>query len=159
MPATPIQRLSCALRAIPARQRVAVCRFAGVGPATLQRVLAEAQIRPDIYLKLCGALGIDTMTGEAAETKQIGDLDWDLLGLGFRLTRRVRGLRTVRAAAKAIGDGASPATLSRLENGQPISINGVIAICKFIGTKPEHYCAIPGASHVKPLSETSGVVA
>lgn len=159
MTATPIQRLACALKARPYRERCRIAKASGVGLSAVARALAGQQVKPDVYLKLCGALGIGARTGEAAPVRVLGDFDWRLFALGFHLTRNMKHCRTVRQTSKAIGDHVSPATISRVENYQPISINGLIAICDFMGVDPEHYCAQREMIPVKRFSETNEAAA
>ena len=154
MPVTPIQRLSCALRALPARQRTAAGKFAGVNDRAVQRAAAEVEIRADHYLKLCAAIGINSMTGAPAPVRKLGDLDWKLMGLGIEMTRRICLIASQREMVARIGNRVSLSMVSRIENGQPVSISGVIAICKFIGTTPEQYCASAEMFHVQPKTET-----
>jgi len=156
MPATPIQRLACALKALRYVERRRLPARAGVGPTAVQRAYSEQAINPVAYIKLCGALGITVSTGESCPARTLGEFDWDAFALGFEVRRRLRKL-TLRAAV--LETGLSKATLSRLENGRAVSINGIIAVCAFIGTQPEHYCLTPGMCPVKRTDETSGVAA
>jgi DNA-binding Xre family transcriptional regulator len=157
MPATPIQRLACALKALGYVERRRLPARAGVDSSAVQRAYSEQPIKPSAYIKLCGALGISVATGEAAPVRILGEINWRALALGFEITRQMRKL-TLRQIVTTIG--TSKASLSRLENGKAISINGVIAVCGFIGTSPEHYCQPPELLHVKQrTSETNGVAA
>ena len=120
------------------------------------RAYSEQATNPVAYIKLCGALGITVATGESCQARTLGEFDWNAFALGFEMKRRLQGM-SLRQAEDALGQ--SKATLSRLENGKPVSINGVIAVCKFIGTTPEHYCLTPGMIHVKRTRETRRVAA
>jgi len=154
MSTTPMQRLACVLKARPYRERQRIAKQSGVGFSAVARALAGQQVKPGVYLKLCGALGISARTGDAAPVRVLGDFDWNFFGLGFHLTRNMMNLRTVRQASKAIGEHVSSATISRLENNKPISVNGLIAVCNFMKVDPEHYCGRSESSHVKRRSET-----
>ena len=154
MPVTPIQRLACALKARPHRERQRIAKASGVGFSAVARALAGQRVNPNVYLKLCGALGISARTGEAVPQRFLGSFDWRMFALGFHLTRNMKGCRTVRQASKAIGDHVSPATISRLENSQPVSINAVLAVCEFMGVDPEHYCPQREMFDGKRFSET-----
>ncbi|KQZ00877.1 hypothetical protein ASD45_08420 [Pseudolabrys sp. Root1462] len=155
MPVTPIQRLQCALKARPRRDRPSIARAAGVGPTALARAAAGQDVRADAYLKICAGLGIDSRTGEASPSRRLGDLNWKMLGLAIELRRRVRKLGSQRHVVALIGGRVSLATLCRVENGKPISVNNLLTICEFLGIPPEHYCAEPDLSHVKRISETN----
>jgi transcriptional regulator with XRE-family HTH domain len=157
MPATPIQRLACALKARPYRERQQIAKASGVGLSAVARALAGQQVKPDVYLKLCAALGIGARTGEAVPVRVLGAFDWRLFALGFHLTRNMKHCHTVRQASKVIG--ISPATISRLENVRPVSISAVLAVCEFMGVDPEHYCAEREKFNVKRFSETNVVAA
>lgn len=155
MSASPaVKRLKLALSTFAPEELAAIGKRAGVNTRAVQRAAAGTQVRADHYLKLCASLGIDCMAGDRVEPRRLGDLDWRLLGLGLHLTRKIRKVLTIRAAAKKIGKSVSVSMLSRVENGHPVSISGVIAICKFIGTRPEQYAATPEMFHGKPKTET-----
>ena len=160
MSTTPIQRLAGALKAFKPAEYAALGARAGVNTRAVQRAAMGVQIRADHYLKLCAAIGIDSITGDPVPIRRLGDLDWKLLGLGVELTRRIRKVLTLRKVADRIGKRVSISMLSRIENGQPVSISGVIAICQFIGTSPEQYTADPSAEkfHGKPKTATREMV-
>ena len=155
MPVTPIQRLQCALKARPRRDHPSIARAAGVGPTALARAVAGQDIRADTYLKICAGIGIDSRTGEAVTPKRLGELDWRMIGLAIELRRRVRKLGSQRDVVAMIGGRVSLATLSRIENGTPISVNNLLTICEFLNIPPEHYCTEPELLHVKRISETN----
>lgn len=160
MPATPIQRLACAIIARPLRERAAIARRAGVGPSAVARAAAGMQVRADVYLKLCAALGINSLTGAPVPVRQLGDLDWKLLGLGIELRRRLTKVGTQRDMVKKIGKRVSLSTITRIETGKHVSIGNVLTICEFIGVAPEQYCGEPKKLHVKRITETrEGVTA
>lgn len=155
----PAKRLKTALARLTPRELQDVAKLAGVNTRCVQRAELGIPVNASSYVRLCAAVGIDTITGEAVLARGVGDIDWRLLGLGFHLTRRMRKDVSIRAAAQKIGKAVSPSMLSRVENGKPVSITGVIAICTFIGTKPEQYTAAPAEMfHVGPKTETEAPV-
>jgi DNA-binding XRE family transcriptional regulator len=155
MPVTPTQRLACAIVARPFRERPAIARRAGVGPTAVARAAAGMPVRAEAYLKLCAAIGINSLTGEPAPVRSLGDLHWGLLGLGIEMRRRLGKIGTQRDMVKKIGGRVSLRTISFIENGKHVSIGSVLAICEFIGVAPEQYCGEPKKLHVKRITETS----
>lgn len=156
MAVTAAQRLMDALATVPRRAIPALAKRAGVTVREVQRAATGTLLYPREYLRLCAALGIKSTTGERIEPRRIGDFDPALFGLGVEMTRRICRHRTMRGAVEAIGRPVTLSMMSRVENGKRISISGVIAICRWIGTEPEQYCADPDAPkiHVKPKNET-----
>jgi hypothetical protein len=150
----PAKRLRLALALVTPHQMADAVALARVNTRCAQRAELGITINANSYVRLCAALGIDVVTGEAAPVRAVGDIDWRLLGLGLHLTRRMCKAVSIRAAARKIGKAVSPSMLSRVENGQAVSVAGVIAICKFIGTKPEQYTQASAEFHVRPKSET-----
>lgn len=92
------------------------------------------RVDPSVFLNVCARLGIDPMTGEATSLNaRPGTLALWHIAAGCSITRDLRKL-SMRAAA--LECGVSAATLTRLENGLPVSIESVLAVCEFIGVHP-----------------------
>jgi hypothetical protein len=161
MPVTPIQRLADALAPVRRRDYSALAKRAGVVVREIERGAAGTQLRPSAYLKLCAALGIKAATGERVPPRRVGDFDWGMFRLGVEMRRRLTKKMNMRQAVAAIGHRVGLSTMSRVANAKPVSITSVIAICEWIGTQPEQYCADPNAPmfHVKPKSQTNEVAA
>lgn len=161
MPATPIQRLMDALADIPRRDHAALARRAGVTVREIERAAQGTQLHTGQYLKLCAGLGIKAATGEATTPRRLGDFDWGMFRLGVEMRRRLTKRMSMRRAVAVIGHRVSLSMMSRVANAKPVSITGVIAICNWIGTEPEQYCADPAAPmfHMKPKTETPEEVA
>lgn len=100
------------------------------------------RVDPSEFLNVCVLLSIDPLTGgEPAPfvvraPARIGKLALWHIAAGCSITRKLRKL-SVRAAADECGVSAS--TLTRLENGLPVSIESILAVCDFIGVHPFHY--------------------
>lgn len=159
MPVTPIQRLQCALKAATRKDRASIARAAGVGPTAISRVVAGQPVRAEAYLRLCGAVGINSLTGEPAPIQPVGDIDWGMLALAVELRRRVRKIKSQRALARAIGGQVSHVTLSRFEKHKRVSAEHLVAVCRFLGIPPDHYCGAPERCHVKRTNETKEAAA
>lgn len=155
MPVTPIQRLQSVLKRANRIERAAFARLAGVGPTAISRVVAGQPVRAESYLRLCGAVGINSLTGEPAPSRPVGDIDWGMLALAVELRRRVRKIKSQRALARAIGGQVSHVTLSRFEKRKRVSAEHLVAVCRFLGIPPDHYCAEPERCHVKRTNETN----
>jgi hypothetical protein len=125
-----------------------------VGPTAIARAAAGRPVRAEVYLKICAALGMNSLTGEPAPIRRLGDLDWRLLGLGIELRRRLAGIGSMRAMVKKIGGRVSLSTIARIEKGQHVSIGNLLTICEFIGVAPEQYCAEPKMFNGKRITET-----
>jgi DNA-binding XRE family transcriptional regulator len=105
----------------------------------LFRARAGKPINAGAFLALCGAVGIDPVDGSIRALKRVpAHVAWPMVGAGLRITRRLR-CQDQRSAAKAIG--VSAATLCRIEAGDAVSVESLLAVCRFIGTHPEHYAA------------------
>lgn len=151
---TPAQRLACVLVSRRFRERAIIAKRADVGPSAIARAAAGRPVRAEVYLKICAALGINSMTGEPVPVRPLGDLNWKLLGLGIELRRRLSGIGSQRAMVKKIGGRVSLSTINRIENGKHVSVGNLLTICEFIGVAPEQYCALPKKFHEKRTSET-----
>ena len=118
-----------------------------IPPQSMRRYAKGRPINATDYLKICGAIGHDPVTGGSGSLQQrIGDIDWRFIALALHGQRMLRG-QTVRSACKAIG-GISSATICRLEAGRECTIEHFLAICRYVGKHP--YDVIPPVSHVKP---------
>jgi DNA-binding XRE family transcriptional regulator len=101
------------------------------------RARAGKPINAGAYLALCGAFGLDPVDGSARQVKRVpAHVAWPMVGAGLRIARRLRH-QDQRSAARVIG--ISAATLCRVEAGDAASVETLLAVCKFIGTHPDHY--------------------
>jgi DNA-binding Xre family transcriptional regulator len=101
------------------------------------RARAGKPVNAGAFLALCGALGIDPADGSSRAPRQVSSkFSWPMLAAGLRVARRLRH-HDQRSAARVIG--VSAATLCRAEAGDAVSVESLLAICRFIGTHPENY--------------------
>ena len=115
----------------------AVARRAGVPSRQASMARAGKPINAGAHLALCAATGIDPVDGKSRPTKQLSPtMAWWLLASALYVTRSLKKLDQ-RAAAKVIG--ISPATVCRVERGQPVSIGVLIKVCRFVGVHPDGY--------------------
>lgn len=155
MPSPAISRLSKALNAAThngdVQELLALAERAGVNGRLVRRAVRGIDINAGAYLKLCGAIGIDPVTGKNTKPQQIGDLSWSAVGCGLRMSRMFRrhGMLDVE---REIGD-ISKTTISRVEHGEPASIDHLLAICRYIGPHPHHYVVSLFHGEHKPGNE------
>lgn len=113
---------------------------AGVSVRQAALVRAGKPINAGAYLALCGAIGLEPLSGSPRPVKTVSpNMEWWLLGHALQITRALKKLNQ-RQAAKLIG--ISTSTVCRTETGKPVSIGALIGICKFIGTHPDGYTAV-----------------
>lgn len=99
----------------------------------VHRALHGLPINTCAHLRLCAAIGIDPVTGDAIEARIIGELHWPSLGAALRMKRMADKI-TLRAAAKQAK--ASYSALGRIERAQVVSIENVLAACRFLDRHP-----------------------
>jgi transcriptional regulator with XRE-family HTH domain len=117
----------------------AVARRAGVQSKLASMARAGKPINAGAHLALCAATGIDPVDGRPRPVKDLSpNVVWWLLSGALHITRSLQKLDQ-RDAAKVIG--ISPATVCRVEHGQPVSIGVLIKVCTFIGVHPDGYTA------------------
>lgn len=117
----------------------AIARQAGVSPKLVSLARAGKPINAGAYLAVCAAIGINPVDGKPRPVKQLKpNLVWWQLSAALYITRSLKKLDQ-RAAAKVIG--ISPATVCRVERGQPVSIGVLIKVCGFVGVHPDGYTA------------------
>jgi transcriptional regulator with XRE-family HTH domain len=117
----------------------AVARRAGVPSKLASMARAGKSINAGAHLALCAAAGIDPVDGEPRPAKELSpNLAWWLLSGALYITRSLNKLDQ-RTAAKTIG--ISPATVCRVERGQPVSIGVLLKVCDFINVHPDGYTA------------------
>jgi hypothetical protein len=101
------------------------------------RARAGKPINAGAFLALCGAIGIDPVDcSPRAPMRVSARIEWRMVGAGLRIVRLVLR-QDQRSAAKAIG--ISAATLCRVEAGDAVSVETLLAVCAFMGVHPEHY--------------------
>jgi hypothetical protein len=139
-PTSPRAMLAARLMRV-ATTTAAACEIADrAGPCMRRQVFRARAGRPvnaGAFLALCGAAGIDPVDGSARPPKRVpACIAWPLVGAGLRITRRLRR-QELRSTARQIGVCA--ATLCRVEAGDAVSIESLLAVCRFVGVHPEHY--------------------
>jgi DNA-binding Xre family transcriptional regulator len=101
------------------------------------RARAGKPVNAGAFLALCGALGIDPADGSYRPPSRVSsNVSWPALGTSLRSARQLRH-QDQRSAARVIG--VSAATLCRAEAGDAVSVESLLAICRFIGVHPEHF--------------------
>lgn len=127
---TLCSKLRAAIKAAPAGE------LSSFGNSPV-RAVAGLRINASDFLRLCGRLQIDPLTGERGPmAHDPGPLCSQMVGAGCALQRHLKKL-SMRAAADEIGVSAS--TLHRLEQNLPVSIESILAVCAFIGVHPFNY--------------------
>jgi DNA-binding XRE family transcriptional regulator len=104
-----------------------------------QALLARAAkpVNAGAFLALCGAIGIDPVDGSSRAIKAVpASISWALVGAGLKITRQLRGYNQ-RSVARIAEISAS--TVCRVETGKPVSVESLLAICRFIGAHPDDY--------------------
>jgi Helix-turn-helix len=109
---------------------------AGVPRRAISRLIADQPVNASDHLNVCGALGLDPVSGRASAISNGYQVQFWFFAYGLKGTRIIRKL-SVREAAKLAG--VSIATISRAEAGRPISAANYFALCSFIGLHPHHY--------------------
>jgi hypothetical protein len=139
-PASPRTMLADALRKLAGSPAAAVQIADRAGDnmrCAVQRARAGKAINAGAHLALCGIAGLDPVDGSPRPVKRVpAHVSWPMVGAGLKIMRRLRH-QDQRSAAKMIG--ISAATLCRVEAGAVVSIETLLAVCRFVGTHPEHY--------------------
>ncbi len=135
--------LSDALRAripdLPLSALNEFARQAGVPPKLASLARKGKPVNAGAHLALCAAAGTDPVDGRARPVKELSpNVVWWLLSGALYITRSLKKLDQ-RTAAKIIG--VSPATVCRVERGNPVSIGNMLKVCAFIGVHPDGYAA------------------
>jgi hypothetical protein len=118
------------------RALAALAIRAGVPRRAISRIVADQPVNAGAFLNVCGALGLDPVTGGGRPLAVGFDIQWGFFGCGLKRTRMLRKLSVRQAAQLA---NVSVATVSRAEAGRPISAESYLALCAFIGPHPHHY--------------------
>jgi DNA-binding XRE family transcriptional regulator len=101
------------------------------------RARAGKQINAGAFLALCAVIGIDPVNGLPRPVRVVpSSIAWPMVGAALRIARRLRH-HDQRSAAQVIG--MSAATVCRIEAGDPVSIESLLSVCRFIGVHPDHY--------------------
>ncbi|MDQ0314822.1 helix-turn-helix domain-containing protein [Amorphus orientalis] len=113
-------------------------------PAAVTRTLAMGRpVAINGWLRWCAELELDPVTGKrlgkAVPPYEGGDFLWWMWGCGVHLTRVTRGDLSLRDLARQAG--ISPATASRMEHGEAMSVAAVAAVSRAIDLHPHAYCA------------------
>lgn len=133
---TPVARLRAVLKA--ARPETHDTIKAEIEYRLFRRAILGQPVNASAHLQLCGLIGVDPVTGEARAVDHIGDFHWPSLASAIRMRRIVLRVRR-KPAAKLIG--VAYPTLCRIEYGEPVSIEAVLAVCAFLERHPYDFCS------------------
>jgi DNA-binding Xre family transcriptional regulator len=98
------------------------------------RARAGRPINAGAFLAICAAIGIDPVDGSSRAPRAVpARVAWRMVGVGLSIARRLRR-QDLRSAAKVIGISAS--TLCRIEAGDAVSVESLLALCRYIGVHP-----------------------
>jgi DNA-binding Xre family transcriptional regulator len=136
---TPRTLLSRALQAAaPSSAALAeIADRAGGLRTQIFRARKGKPVNAGAFLSLCAVIGIDPVDGSPRPVKVVpSTIAWPMVAVALRISRRLRH-HDQRSAAQVIG--ISAATVCRVEAGNPVSIESLVAACRFIGVHPDDY--------------------
>jgi hypothetical protein len=129
---TPTARLKVALRAMPPAQRQALIA-AGHAERLIRRAALGEAVNASTHVQLAAALGFDPASGSPIAPRSIGPLHYASLSAALRM-KRIAGKLTLRAAARHAG--MSYSALGRIERGEAVSIEAILAACAWLARHP-----------------------
>lgn len=143
---------SLSFRSLCSKLRQAILDLSPEARASLgksaTRFLAGSPVNATDFLRLCALHGINPRTGEVTASNGAvfdADFSFDLLGAGLAIKRHSveRGKASIGISQRVLARriGLSLATVVRIEQGKPVSIESVLKACAFIGVHPFHYMA------------------
>lgn len=109
-------------------------------------------VSADAYLRLCIAVELDPAPEIPNPPLFLhpGHFDHVMLGIGTRATR-IAKKHPIRAAAEIAG--ISLTTFSRMENGIPVSIENVLAACRYVNAHPFGYIVFHMKQRLNSLTD------
>jgi DNA-binding Xre family transcriptional regulator len=141
-----LDRLADHLEHISASELVALSRQAGVVPAQAWRARKRRKVDATSFLLLCSALGVEPANGARSEPLCRKGHTFSFVHLATALYfARFRRKLTIRAAAPVLG--LSTATLSRVEAGQPTTIETLLRVCSHLGLPATCFLVFTGNSN------------
>lgn len=109
--------------------------FADVSAKIINRATAGRDVSADHHFKLCAALGFDPFIKDREFAPfTLGGFDRKGFGRAIRSARTFGKNLQIRPAAKAIG--ISSRALSFIENGRVVSVDAILAACRWSGLHP-----------------------
>lgn len=131
------RRLSDAVAKLDDAGRTALANACRVPRAAVSRAAAGWRITAPDFLTLCDGVGIDPVNGARRPTRRRARMfSWPSVAIALNYKRQVEGL-SIRVASEAVG--ISIATISRLENLKPLSIESLLAVCAFLKVHPSSF--------------------
>ena len=130
---TPAMCLRATLTAMSGPELIALGTEAGIEWRLICRAWNGTPINADAHLKLCAVLGVDPVDGLPRSAGPVGPIHWPSLSAAVRIARFQRKW-SLRRASKAAR--VSYSALGRIERGEIVSIESVLAVCKFLGRHP-----------------------
>lgn len=129
---TPGLRLRTALKAVTRDTHDAI-KDAGIEPRLFRRAILGQPVNASTHLRICGLLALDPMTGDTGQVRILGDLHLPSLSAALRMKRFADNLDLRRAANQA---RMSYSSLGRIERGDDVSIEAILAACRWLDRHP-----------------------
>lgn len=108
----------------------------------VRRAALGQPVNASTHLQICAAVGTDPVTAAVIEKRRLGELHYPSLSAALRMKRFTEKLDLRKAAIPA---GVSHVCLSRVERGEPVSIESILAICRWLSRHPFDFVSPPVA--------------
>ena len=127
--ASPSERLAIELNRIGAHLASGYCAKAGITLNELRKAMTGKQIKVGSYLRICAAIGFDPCPDLPHAMVEPGEFNALAFAMAFRIKRGLRGHDYEEAGAAM---GFKPATVRRIEYGNPTSVSVMMKAAKYM---------------------------
>ena len=130
---TASERLRVMVKPLTPVERAPLER-AGIETRLTRRAALGQPSNASTHLRICALTGLDPVTGLKRPPFVAGELFWPSLGAALRMRRIEQGDITLRQAGKQAR--MSYTAIGRIERAEPVSIDAVLAACRWLGRHP-----------------------
>jgi hypothetical protein len=134
--ATPSERLAVELNRAGVHLAAGYCAKAGIGIDDLRRAITGKQVPVNAFLRLCAVMRWDPCPELAHPMIEPGDFNALAFAMAFHIKRGLRGHDYEEAG---LAMGVKPATVRRIEYGDPTSVAVMIRAARYAGLHPFLY--------------------
>jgi hypothetical protein len=127
--ASPSERLAVELNRIGAHLASGYCAKARITLNELRKAMTGKQVQVGSYLRICAAIGFDPCPDLPHPMVEPGDFNALAFAMAFRIKRGLRGHDYEEAG---VAMGLKPATVRRIEYGNPTSVSVMIKSAKYM---------------------------
>lgn len=147
--------LKRALILLSAAETEALAIEAGVDRPRAFQARRGVTVPASDFMRLCGAIGLDPLSGDRIAPRATGDVAWWALGAAITMARAANKHPGIRDAARAARTHIR--ALSDVDNLKPVCVTTFLKLCRYVEISPFVFAPPPPVDPPACFTRNGGV--